>query len=485
MDSLSFTDKPHAVCVPYPAQGHINPMLMLAKILHHRGFHITFVNTEFNHKRLLKSRGPRALDGLPSFRFETIPDGLPPTDADATQDILSLCDSTRKKCLPFFKQLLHKLNDSSSTSDAPPVSCIVSDGCMSFTLDAAEELGVPEVLFWTPSACGFLGYVHYRQLMEKGYTPLKDESDLTNGYLDTVIDWIPAMEGIRLRDLPSFIRTTDPNFIMLDFLLIETERARKTSAIIVNTFDDLEHEVLDALNSMLPPVYSVGPLHLVLNHYVHDNELRQIGSNLWKEEPRCLQWLDSKQPNSVVYVNFGSITVMTSNQLIEFAWGLANSKQPFLWVIRPDLVGGESAVVPAEFVEETKDRGLLTTWCPQEQVLSHPSIGGFLTHSGWNSTIESASAGVPMICWPFFADQQTNCWYSRTKWGVGMEIDNDAKRDEVESLVREIIKGEKGKEMKKKAMKWKGKAEESIANPEGSSFRNLDKMIQVLLSPRV
>lgn len=163
--------QPHAVCIPYPAQGHINPMLKLAKILHHKGFHITFVNSEFNHQRLLKSRGTDSLIGLPSFRFETIPDGLPPTDVDATQDIPSLCESTSKYCLPHFKNLLARLNDPSS--DVPPVSCIVSDGVMSFTLDAAEELGIPEVLFWTTSACGFMAYVHYRQLIEKGYTPLK------------------------------------------------------------------------------------------------------------------------------------------------------------------------------------------------------------------------------------------------------------------------------------------------------------------------
>ncbi|XVE55521.1 hypothetical protein DITRI_Ditri03aG0165300 [Diplodiscus trichospermus] len=469
MGSFGFTDKPHAVFVPFPAQGHINPMLKLAKLLHHRGFHITFVNTEFNHKRLLKSRGPDALNGLPSFRFVTIPDGLPPTDADATQDIPSLCDSTSKTCLPHFKQLLNNLNDSSS-SNVPPVSCIVSDGVMSFTLDAAEELGIPEVLFWTPSACGFLGYTYYHQLMKKGYTPLKD--------------WIPAMEGIRLRDLPSFIRTTDPNFIMLDFICVETERARKSSAIILNTFDEVEHEVVGALSSMLPPVYTVGPLHLVLNHHVRDSDLKQLGSNLWKEEPECLQWLDSKEPNSVVYVNFGSITVMTPDQLTEFAWGLATSNQTFLWIIRPDLVGGESAIVPAAFTEETKGRGLLATWCPQEQVLSHPSVGGFLTHSGWNSTIESISAGVPMICWPFFAEQQTNCWYSCNKWGIGMEIDNNVKRDEVESLVRELMEGEKGKEMRKKALEWKRKAEEATCNPKGSSYTNLDQIIsQVLLSP--
>lgn len=172
MGSLTFAEKPHAVCIPYPAQGHINPMLKLAKLLHHKGFHITFVNTEYNHNRLLKSRGPDSLNGLPSFQFRTIPDGLPPTDTDATQDIPSLCQSTRKTCLSPFRDLLSKLNHTSS-SNVPPVTCIVSDGVMSFTLDAAQELGIPEVLFWTTSACGFMAYLHYRHLIEKGFTPLK------------------------------------------------------------------------------------------------------------------------------------------------------------------------------------------------------------------------------------------------------------------------------------------------------------------------
>lgn len=117
---------------------------------------------------------------------------------------------------------------------------------------------------------------------------------------------------------------------------------------------------------------------------------------------------------------------MTNDQFVEFAWGLANSKQPFLWITRPNLVTGE-AVLPPEFLEETIHRGLIATWCNQEQVLAHPAIGGFLTHSGWNSTVETICNGVPIICWPFFAEQQTNCWYSCTKWGIGMEIDTDVK----------------------------------------------------------
>ncbi|XP_009341756.2 (R)-mandelonitrile beta-glucosyltransferase [Pyrus x bretschneideri] len=482
MVSITLAEKPHAVCVPFPAQGHINPMLNVAKLLHFKGFHITFVNTEFNHKRLLKSRGSNSLDGLPSFQFETIPDGLPPTKANVTQDIPSLCHSTKKTCLPHFRELLSKLN---SSPDSPPVSCIVSDGVMSFTLDAAQELGIPEVLFWTTSACGFLAYMQFYRLIEKGHTPLKDASYLTNGYLDTVIDWIPGMKDIRLKDIPSFMRTTEPDDQMLDFILVETERAKKASAIILNTFHDFEREVLDALSTLLPPVYSIGPLNLQIGQIPVDKELKSIRSNLWIEEPECLEWLHTKEPNSVVYVNFGSITVMTNEQLTEFAWGLANCKKTFLWVIRPDLVGGDSAVVPQEFVEETKDRSLMASWCPQEQVLSHPAIGGFLTHCGWNSTLESVCGGVPMVCWPFFAEQQTNCRFSCKELGIGLEIEGDVKRKYVEGLVRKLMDGKEGKEMRKKALEWKKLAKEASSGPNGLSFVDFDTMVnQVLLSQK-
>ncbi|CAN1351780.1 7-deoxyloganetin glucosyltransferase [Linum perenne] len=376
-------------------------MLNLAKLLHHRaGFHVTFVNTEYNHRRLLNSHPSAAVSDLPSFRD------------DVTQDIPSLCESTRRTCLPHFRKLLADLNGGGG--DTPPVSCIVSDGVMSFTLDAAEELGVPEVLFWTTSACGFLGYMHYRDLIDRGYTPLKDESYLTNGYLDTVIDWIPGMKNIRLKDLPTFLRTTNPNEFMLEFVLGETDRSRKRpSAVILNTFDALEHDVLAALSTVIvPPVYSIGPLNLLAN---------QI------EDP----------------------------SLVEFAWGLANSGKDFLWVIRPDLVAGETAVLPPEFVLETENRGILATLC----------------------------SGVPMICWPFFAEQQTNCRFSCEEWGVGMEIGGDAKRGDVEKMVRELMDGKKGAEMRRNAAEWKRRAVAATA-ADGSSVGNLDELIEKVLLSR-
>ncbi|KAJ8762558.1 hypothetical protein K2173_007997 [Erythroxylum novogranatense] len=471
--------RPHAVCVPFPAQGHINPMLKLAKLLHHKGFHITFVNSEFNHRRLLRATACDSLPQLPTFQFETIPDGLPPSNADSTQDGPSLCHSTSKTCLVPFRDLLSKLNDTAS-SLLPPVTCIVSDCGMSFTVKASQELGIPNALFWTASACGFMGYLHYPHLLEKGLTPLKDTSCLTNGYLNTVIDWIPGLEGIRLKDLPTFIRTTDPNDVMLSYAFEQLHNAREASALIFNTFDDLDHEFLESFASTFPSIYSIGPLPF-LEKYVEDSSLNSIGSSLWKEQPGCLQWLDSKEPGTVVYVNFGSVTVLTPQQLNEFAWGLADSKLTFLWVIRPDLVIGGMAIVPPEFAAETKDRGLLVSWCPQEQILQHPSIGVFLTHCGWNSMMESLCGGVPMICWPFFAEQQTNCWFGCGKWRIGLEIDNDVKRGEIQSLLNELMKGERGKAMKRNAMEWKRKAVEATASPSGSSYVNLDKIIENVL----
>lgn len=173
--SLPKTTKAHAVCVPYPAQGHITPMLKVAKLLHHKGFHITFVNTEFNHRRLLKSRGPDAMNGLPDFRFESIPDGLPPSNENATQDVAALCEAAMKNLLAPFNELLDKLNDSAS-SNAPPVTCIVSDGFMPVAIDAAEMHQIPIALFFTISACSFMGFKQFQALQEKGLTPLKGMS---------------------------------------------------------------------------------------------------------------------------------------------------------------------------------------------------------------------------------------------------------------------------------------------------------------------
>ena len=172
-------ERPHAVCLPAAAQGHIIPMLDVAKMLHARGFHVTFVNNEFNHLRLLGAQQAQAavdrLCSLPGFRFATIADGLPPSDLEASRDTPALIYSTMTTCRPRFKELVVKLNEEVETSGGalPPVTCVVADSITSFAISVARELGLRCATLWTASACGFMGYNHYKDLLDRGLFPLK------------------------------------------------------------------------------------------------------------------------------------------------------------------------------------------------------------------------------------------------------------------------------------------------------------------------
>jgi len=130
--------------------------------------------------------------------------------------------------------------------------------------------------------------------------------------------------------------------------------------------------------------------------------------NTVAQEPSCITWLNTQAPNSVSYISFGTLVEISKEQFLEIARGLAESEQPFLWVVRPKLVNGSESSLPEEFLEAVAGRGHVVTWAPQQQVLAHPAIGGFWTHCGWNSTIEIICEGVPMICLPFFGDQKEN-----------------------------------------------------------------------------
>ncbi|XP_037431743.1 7-deoxyloganetin glucosyltransferase-like [Triticum dicoccoides] len=467
--------KAHAVCLPAPAQGHVIPMLDVATMLHACGFDVTFVNTEYNHARLVRARGAAAVAGVPGFRFATIPDGLPASDDDVTQDVPSLCKSTEETCLGPFRRLLAELNG--PATGHPPVTCVVADALMDFSMEAAKELGLPYVQLWTSSAISFVGYCHYRLLFERGLAPIKDVKQLTDEYLDTPVEDVPGLRNMRFRDFPTFICSPAPlpYDFMLHFALRITERSVGASAMMVNTFGDLEGEVVAATEALgMPKVYTIGPLPLLAPS-------SNISMSLWKQQ-ECLPWLHGKARGSVVYVNFGSITVMNNEQLVEFAWGLAKSGRHFLWIIRPDLVKGDTAVLPPEFSAETAERGLVASWCPQQQVLNHPAVGAFLTHSDWNSTMESMCGGVPVISWPFFADQQTNCRYQCNEWGVGMEIDSNVQSDAVADLITEVMEGDKGQVMKKKVQEWREKAVKA-AKPGGSSHRNFEELIINVLAP--
>jgi hypothetical protein len=311
---------------------------------------------------------------------------------------------------------------------------------------------------------------------------LADESYLTNGYLDTPIDWIDGMPTVRLGDVSSFVRTLDPTCFALRVEAEEANSCARARGLILNTFDELESDVLDALQEEFPRVYTIGPLAAAIHVGHAHGAASSSGLSLWEEDAACMEWLDAQpDPRSVLYVSFGSLAVLSPGQLAEIAWGLAASNRPFLWVVRPGLVAGGRGIdaLPDGFFEETKGRCFIAEWCAQEQVLWHRAVGGFLTHSGWNSTTESIWAGVPMICAPGFADQYINSRYVSGEWGIGLRLDEELRREQVAAHVEELMGGEKGHEMRRSAAEWKERAEAATA-PGGSAYENLDKLVAEL-----
>ncbi|TVU26475.1 hypothetical protein EJB05_29023, partial [Eragrostis curvula] len=278
------------------------------------------------------------------------------------------------------------------------------------------------------------------------------------------------LPGARLRDLPTFIRTMNVDDTKLSINIKQCELdAPAADGILLNTFDALERRAVDAVGARLPNTFAVGPLGAPDPPY-----LPGLTSSLWRDGDRCAAWLDGHAEEgdaSVVYVNFGSIT------MDEFAWGLAAAGCPFRWVVRPDMVRSGGSVRPDGFEAAVAGRGLTVGWCDQEAVLGHRATGGFLSHHGWNSTLESVRTGVPMLRWPFFAEQVTNCQYVCDEWGVGMEMPREAGRAQVEAAVRELMGAQgRGAAARRKAVEWKDKAREAVA-PGGSSDWNLLKFV--------
>ncbi|XP_026398133.1 7-deoxyloganetic acid glucosyltransferase-like [Papaver somniferum] len=194
-----------------------------------------------------------------------------------------------------------------------------------------------------------------------------------------------------------------------------------------------------------------------------------------------MTWLDKQPEKSVVYVSFGSTATVTQEQRLEIWYGLVNCSHRFLCVRRPDSLlakDGEESQIPEELVEATKERGYTVDWAPQEEVLNHPAVGGFFTHSGWNSTLESMVAGVPMVCWPHLADQQINSRYVIEVWRIGMDMKDNCNRSTVEKLIREMMGG-KREELMKSTAKVAEMAQKSVSR-EGSSYHNYEALLEFL-----
>ncbi|XP_058099489.1 7-deoxyloganetic acid glucosyltransferase-like [Magnolia sinica] len=463
---------PHVLIFPFPLHGHINSMLILADLLCLAGIHVTFLNTDHTHHRLLRSN-PDLLVDRPGLRFRSISDGLPLDQPRPIDRITDLFVSLRSATKPLLRAMLAGSGGGLGSDD--PVTCVVADGLLSFAIDVADEVGIPIFIFRTASPCSFWTFFCGPALAAGGEIPFEEDD------MDRLIIGVPGMEAfLRRRDLPSLFRVKELSDLNLQFILTEAQDATRASCVILNTFEDLDGPILSHIRAHCPTTYAIGPLDALLKcRLTESNDFTPTSISLRTEDRTCLTWLNSQPDKSVLYISFGSAAVATQEQLLEFWHGVVNSQTRFLWVMRPDVVD-RMGQIPAELREATDERGRLVGWAPQVDVLAHSAVGGFLTHCGWNSTLESVSAGVPMICWPFFVDQQTNSRYVEEVWKVGLDMKDRCDRRTVEMMIRELMEG-KREELVKSTARFADLAKRSVSQG-GSSYMSFEKLVENIRS---
>lgn len=280
------------------------------------------------------------------------------------------------------------------------------------------------------------------------------------------------MKAINPKDTASYLQETDISSVVHQIIFKAFEDVKKVDFVLCNTIHSFEDKTIQALNSKIP-FYAIGPI------IPFNLQTGSITTSLWSESD-CTQWLDTKPAGSVLYISFGSYAHVTKKDLVEIANGVLKSKVNFVWVVRPDIVSSdEENPLPAGFESESGDRGIVIPWCCQMTVLSHGSIGGFLSHCGWNSILESIWCQVPLLCFPLLTDQVTNRKLVVDDWEIGMNLCENrslVEREEVERNIKRFMCGNSREAIGRVRMSL-----ESALSSSGSSQMNLGLFIDGLM----
>ena len=304
---------------------------------------------------------------------------------------------------------------------------------------------------------------------------------------------VPGATFLKPTDLNTGIQSYDPSNFVFRFVTTGFDTLDRSCKIILNTFQTLEHETIDYLvnkknlKTILPlgPILPLPFINQIKRNKDKDNT-HDDATILWNENKGCLAWLNQSKPKSVLYVAFGSLALLSHHQIEEIALGLESTGYPLLWVTRPNLIHGQSPNFDVDFLERVKDRAYFVDWAPQLDVLSHTSVGGFFTHGGWNSTLEAITAGVPMLGWPYFADQPMVCKCIEQGWKVGLRLQDEDNATMKTLVSRNIIKVKVKKLMTDKtfqdnASKWSLLAKNASVE-DGSSSNNFVSFVESLKS---
>ncbi|XP_078438251.1 flavonol 3-O-glucosyltransferase-like [Wolffia australiana] len=332
-----------------------------------------------------------------------------------------------------------------------PVGFLISDCFNWFAADLAGE-GAPWVAVWPGGPHSFSAHIATDSLRRTEPDPDED------------LGFIPGMAGTRVRDLPSGILSGDRDFPIARILHGMVPALPRAAAVAMNAFEGLDVDLLDSLRAKYAKFLPLGALNFLLPRPVKE------------DESGCLSWLDARAAGSVAYVAFGTVAALGETELGALAQGLEESGTPFVWALKRRYWGA----LPEGFLSRTAEKGLVVEWSPQAEVLKHEAVDAFVSHCGWNSVLEGLSAGVPMICRPFFGDQMLNarCISHLWKTGVGFP-EGTITREGIAAALDLVLRTEEGRKMKKRAVEMKAVAARQVraGGRSADNFQALVKMV--------
>ncbi|XP_021735023.1 UDP-glycosyltransferase 84B2-like [Chenopodium quinoa] len=450
----------HVLMVSLFYHGHINPMVRFAKLLTSRGIHVTIATT--NHAR------DQLLIGLAKqnnfIDFEFFDDGLDAElDRDKNLGIL-LEEYLPRDGVKNLSNLVYALEGKGKKFEYIIVNCF-----MPWVTNVAIMHNIPCAMLWVQSCATYGIYYHYFHLKLSQVSALNDPNHVLI---------IPGLPLLKAEDLPTFVLPSSPPHF-LNVVMTTISILNRFQWIFGSSFCDIEETLVNSM-MQFKPILPIGPL---VSPY-----MLNVGEVLKDEEENdlCLDWLDKQGASSVIYIALGSISVMSQSETEALAMALeSDSNRRFLWVRKEgeNGWGGKTGELPKGFLENTKDRGLIVPWCRQDKVLMHPAIKCFLTHCGWNSTLETISAGVPVIAYPDWTDQPTNAKLLVDVFKVGVRMkktkDGELRKDEIERCIVEVTTGPRRLDMKEQANKWKVVAKKATSSG-GSSNMNIQNFVNAI-----
>ncbi|CAN1145294.1 UDP-glycosyltransferase 71A15 [Linum perenne] len=444
------------IFVPSPGAGHLFAMVQLAKQLVNRDPRLS-ITVCVMKRPFAKSFANTNKSGR--IRFVDLPTVEP--DPNATP-----VESHKPPVREAVKADLTR----SDGSPSPRLAGFVLDMFCTSMVEVADEFSVPSYVFFT-SGAAFLGFILRLQSLHDD-----EEYDVTESEEAELV--IPSYSSpVPRKVFPSSVLKKDWAAVIYKF----TRDFRKTKGILVNTVKEVESYAVDSLSRGLnPKVYPVGP---ILN-------LKEDTSQSSSATNDVIQWLDDKPECSVVFLCFGSMGAFGGEQVKEIASALEQSGHRFLWSLRrrsdawvsPTDYEDFNEVLPEGFLDRTEGVGKVIGWAPQTAVLGHKAIGGFVSHCGWNSTLESLWFGVPMATWPMYAEQQMNGFLVVKELGIGTEIKMDyrvesgeiVKAEEIERGIRNLM--DKNCGLKNKMDEFSEKMKQALGD-SGSSSSSIAQFI--------